>query len=109
MGTAVSKIKGLISRIGRAFKLAVTELKNPDVWKRAFKTFWQAALATITLPASGAFNLALWKALAIAAAAAGAAAAYNGVVKPFVIQIIASSKVPVPGTKPGATAQGTGV
>lgn len=107
MSDAVSRVKAFVGRVVKAVKEAVKELTNPDVWRRASKTFWQAAVASITLPAVGAFNLTLVKALAIAAAAAGASAAWNGVIKPLIEQIVAHSKVPVPGTQPGPTPQGS--
>lgn len=98
--------KAWIGRVWRSIKLVVSELTNPDVWRRASKTFWQAAVASISLPAFGAFNLTILKALAIAAAAAGASAAWNGVLKPLLEQIVSHSKVPVKGTRPGSTPQG---
>lgn len=103
----VAGFKAWFGRIGKGLKFAFSELKNPDVWRRAAKTFWQAAIGAITLPALGAFNLTFVKAMAIAAVAAGASAVWNGVFKPLLQQIVAHSRIPVLGTKPGPTPQGS--
>ena len=63
--------------------------KTKDVWVRALKTFWQAALGylladaallqqALTLP----LERSLWATLLAGAAAAGFSAIYNGLMKP---------------------------
>ena len=65
--------------------------KMKDVWVRALKTFWQAALGylladaallreALTLP----LERSLWATLLAGAAAAGFSAIYNGLLKPMV-------------------------
>ena len=65
--------------------------KMKDVWLRALKTFWQAALGylladaallreALTLP----LERSLWATLLAGAAAAGFSAIYNGLLKPMV-------------------------
>ena len=64
--------------------------KMKDVWARAAKTFWQAALGylladaallreALTIP----LERSLWATLLAGAAAAGFSAIYNGVMKPM--------------------------
>jgi len=48
-----------------------------DIAIRAAKTFVQAFVAALVLPAANAFDLAAWKAAVVAAAAAGISAAWN--------------------------------
>ena len=65
--------------------------KMKDVWLRALKTFWQAALGylladaallreALTIP----MERSLWATLLAGAAAAGFSAIYNGLLKPMV-------------------------
>jgi hypothetical protein len=54
---------------------------------RGGHTFWQAALAAFVIPTTHAFSLPAWESAAIAAAAAGASAAYHLVAKPTVVAI----------------------
>jgi hypothetical protein len=52
-----------------------------DIAIRAGKTFVQAFVAALVLPAANAFDLASWKAAVVAAAAAGLSAAWNIVIE----------------------------
>jgi len=64
--------------------------KMKDVWVRALKTFWQAALGYLLADAallrealSFPLERSLWATLLAGAAAAGFSAIYNGVFKPM--------------------------
>lgn len=62
----------------------IKALFTKDVAVRAAKTFAQAFVAAIVLPAADAFNLASWKAAVLAAGAAAASVVWNTVLNPTV-------------------------
>jgi hypothetical protein len=76
-------------------------MTGKDVAERAFKTFWQAALASLifAMPEISENLFASWETLklvlvsvAIGAVSAGFSAAYNGVLKPFADKLAESIK-----------------
>ena len=74
------------------------KLFSKDVWVRAGKTFVQAAVAYLVAALanvdifSGNNDKTFWVGLLVSTLAAAASAAWNGVIKPVMSEIVASAK-----------------